>query len=208
MIRQGAISLMVALVPLSLAAEDGVVTMHERILAAPTIWCPANAGVPVVFSVDGPDVHIENLRENRYNSVIVRRGNADRQLVDVGPISSVEIRRRRGTQIETLDTRNFSAIDQRDADLIPLGRLSFEMNVCQSLWSTSYVSGFWKIVAEDGSVARSGKTTTPPLYPGLNQLFYSGSFPKAFKIDDQFYFVNERQEYIRTTEAFASPAEE
>ena len=204
-----AIALVLASTAIVAAASDAdTVVMHQRILDAPTEWCAQDEGVPAVLTSDGPDVFRGEFARDDTPRVRVRRGGGATEVVDVAPVEADEIRRRRGTDLKVLKTEHYSAIDARTENLVRVGRLRFEMKVCQSLWADMYRNGTWDVVDDEGVILMSGETDEPPIYPGLNQEYAFRSFPKGLRLDGVTLVIKNRPEFVRTTEAFASPAKE
>ena len=191
----------------AMASDADTIFMHQRFLDAPTEWCSKDEGVPVILTSDGPDVFRNEFVRDVTPRVRVRRGSDAAEVVDVAPVEVDEIRRRRGTEVDVLNTSNYSAIDARTENLVHFGRLRFEITVCQSLWADNYGNGTWDVISDDGTILISGEIDRPPIYPEVNQFVWRGSFPKGLRLNGTTLIVKDSPNITRTTEAFASPAE-
>ena len=102
--------------------------MHATYLAAPTDWCPASEGVPLVIAMDGPD--IINGPDDWPPKVRVRRAGEPGD-----------------TQING---------DRIDLDGPVIGRFSAKLRGCQSPWRHLHLDGTWTLADANGSPLKSG----------------------------------------------------
>jgi hypothetical protein len=131
-------------------------------LATPTDWCPANAGVPIAVTVDGPDII---------------RGPGDRR-------RGVTVRR--GSEVTYIDGENTNSF-ARDEDFVGpnaevIGRFAAEFQSCFSAFGDNRASGSWKLVGLDGAVSETGTFEDKYLSFSLSGTFFrpvAGS-PKAY----------------------------
>lgn len=119
------------------SAEDAAtVRLDVAYLAAPTDWCPADKGVPMTVTMNGPDI----IRgpEDFPRGVTVRRGN--------------EV-----TYVDGEHTISFA----RDEDFVGpnaevIGRFSAEFQSCFSAFGGNSASGTWALLGDDGAILDSG----------------------------------------------------
>lgn len=184
------------------------VSLHAAFLSEPTEWCTRDQGVPVIVTLSGLEVHGETqLPDDQPSQVRVRRGGQATERVEVGRIGVNEIRSRRGVDVRTIVTQDFSGIAPRINEVEPLGRLVAEMQVCRSFWTSERGDIHWRVLDADGMTVMSGSGQSR--FNMTHRLdSRGGKFPRAVNIGDQVFVVMQRPEIIRTTEAFASPAKE
>ena len=110
------------------AQEANEVFLDATYLGAPTEWCPADKGVPLVVTMDGPNV------------------------VEVSEVRPKRMRVRRGSSREELafGSKKF------DEAAPVIGRLSAEFRACQSPWKENRWDGHWRVTASDGLEIDSG----------------------------------------------------
>jgi hypothetical protein len=119
------------------AAQDGKAThLDVSYLAAPTDWCPANAGIPMVINMDGPDI-IKGPDEFP-RAVRVRRGS---QVTDFSGENTASM-----NPVEDFSGPN--------AELI--GRFTADFRTCFDPFGYVRATGSWRLTAPDGSNAGSG----------------------------------------------------
>lgn len=179
------------------------VSLHAAFLSAPTEWCPAEKGVPVLLSADGPEVHASaNFQQSAI--VRIRRGGVGTEEVEVSPLEIDELRSGRGVE-RVSTTRLYPRVEEAE----PLGRLSATFRICETFWSKEITSGVWTITAPDGTVVRSGETSRKYMWgaehPLLNLL---GRFPKAAQLGDETILILAEPLIHKTTETIGSPTEE
>ena len=117
------------------AKEANEITLAATYLGAPTNWCPANAGVPVVIKMDGPDIFATP--EDWPRTVRVRRGG----------------------KVSTVSSEEYTTSLKRDRDAFDtrvIGRFTAEFRACQDPWTTPRVEGRWLLKASDGSELDAG----------------------------------------------------
>lgn len=117
------------------AQESDEVFLHATYLGAPTGWCPADQGVPVVVTMDGPDI------------------------VESPESWPVTVRENRGSQKTRVTTEEWTSSLRRhrnvdDAEVI--GRFSAEFRACQDPWNRPLATGRWRLSADDGSELDGG----------------------------------------------------
>lgn len=121
------------------AAAQGVngVFLDATYLGAPTDWCHADAGVPMVVKMDGPDI-IKGPKQFP-KTVIEKRGGNARTVFTGENITSFN---RPG---------EFSG-----ANAMVIGRFSAEFRTCLSPWGGPKASGSWRLTGTDGTDLGSG----------------------------------------------------
>ena len=170
------------------AQEANEVFLDATYLGAPTDWCPADAGVPVVIKMDGPD--IIPTPDDWPRMVRVRRG---------GRISYA------GSE------ENTHSLQRRLFDTEVIGRFSAEFRVCQDPWNTPRVEGHWRLRASDGSELDAGDLVGGP-WPGYFTLpFFHpvDAFSDVYyaKIGDRAFFTASRPN-VTTSQTFAAGTDE
>ena len=165
----------------ALADGDNDVFLDATYLAAPTEWCPAEEGVPVVVQMDGPDV-IEGPAEWP-RKIRVRRGGA---AVEVDAI---------GEDIE--------------ANAPVIGRFSANFRGCQTPWTVPRVSGVWKLMNESGSVIETGEFTSGWSLAGQTLFRRVNRTSKSHFADlgDRVFYTAVEPE-IMTNQTFAAETDE
>ena len=186
------------------ADEADVVRLRAMYLAGPTEWCAADEGVPYIMTVEGPNLHASTFALAPKASVRVRRGSATVEDVDVAHVDPGEIRTRRGNEARTSGTVNGPRLDE----LQPIGRFQARLNVCDTPWWPVSIIGPWAVEADDGTVVFSGEADERYFWGDHPLLSLRSNFPQSVRLDGQAFVVMRKPEYIRTTEAFVSPAEE
>jgi hypothetical protein len=167
------------------AQEANEVFLDATYLGAPTDWCPADAGVPLVIKMDGPD--IITTPKDWPRTVRVRRGGKTSVVV--------------GSEEYTRSLQR-----RRDFDTEVIGRFSAEYRVCQDPWSTPRVEGRWRLKASDGSELDAGDLDDA--WFGLSSLpffrrvstFSDGYFAK---IGDRVFFTADSPN-VTTSQTFAA----
>lgn len=202
---RGAILVSLAL-PLSSAhAEDAnLATVHARALSAPTEWCAADAGVPVIVTVDGPELYAGEYLDRPPTVVKVRRGADSIERLELTGPGPHENRVGRGSDFQTV-----GRIYPREEELRLLGRLRAEVRICDGIWTGGPGSASWSVVGSGGAVVRSGQTTVrSPLY--FSHPFFDSSrrYPQAIEVGEDTLFVMSEPRITKTMEAFVSPEQE
>jgi hypothetical protein len=167
------------------AQEANELFLDATYLGAPTDWCPADAGVPVVIKMDGPDIIATP--EDWPRTVRVRRG---------GRISYV------GSEKNTASLQR----DRDDFDTEVIGRFSAEFRACQDPWSTPRVEGRWRLTASDGSELDAGDLDEAlPGHLWLPFFRRVGAFSDVYnaKIGDRAFFTASRPN-VTTSQTFAA----
>lgn len=120
------------------AQETNQVFLDATYLGAPTDWCPADAGVPLVVKMNGPDV-IEGPKAWPRTVKVNRGGNL--QIVHTGE-----------------NTASFNHPEEfGGANAEVIGRFSSEFRTCHSAWHGARLTGTWKLTAPDGGELESGR---------------------------------------------------
>ncbi len=165
------------------AEDTNEVHLEATYLAAPTSWCAADQGVPVVVKMDGPDV-IEG-PEKWPRQIRVRRGG---EAVDVDA---------HGEDI--------------DATAPVIGRFSADLRACQNPWFTYQTDGRWRLLARDGSEIDSGEIEGTSFF-GLSPPFFRkvGLESEAMyaRFDDRVLFTKSRPEVTYSQTFAAGPDKE
>ena len=132
-----AASIISALAAGSAAAQEvNEVFLDASYLGAPTEWCPADKGVPLVVKMDGPDI-VE------------------------GPKNFPKtVKERKGTSVRIVDGENTASFMRPGVLAAPdapvIGRFSAEFQTCDSAWRSGQVTGHWRVIGTDGSNIGSG----------------------------------------------------
>ena len=127
----------------AMAQQVNQVSLEASYLGAPTDWCPADAGVPLIINMVGPDVI---------------------KAPDGWP---VQVRERRAGQLGgVVASEETTASLQRrrtatDAEVI--GRFSASFRACQTPWTTPRPVGTWQVTANDGSELAAGDLGDTPV---------------------------------------------
>lgn len=147
---------------MAVAQDASTVQLDVAFLAAPTDWCPADKGVPMTVSMDGPD--------------IIRGPQDFPRGVTV----------RRGSEVTFVDGENTNSFIRAEDFVGPnaevIGRFSAEFQSCFSAFGDNRASGAWKLVGLDGVVSETGTFEDEYLSFSLSGPFFrpvSGS-PKAY----------------------------
>lgn len=121
----------------AVAQEPNQVFLDATYLGAPTDWCPADAGVPLVVKMDGPDI-VEGPKAWPRTVKVNRGGNV--QIVHTGE-----------------NTASFNRPeDFGGPNAKVIGRFSAEFRTCHSAWPSHRVTGDWRQTATDGAVMETG----------------------------------------------------
>ena len=202
-------------VVLSIALSTGVacaegqdtVRIHASFQSAPTEWCQADQGVPVIVTVSGLTVYgMADAAAELPLQVKVRRGGQPTERVEVGRVGVAELRSRRGTEVSTVEGLGLRSFKPRIDELTRLGTLFSETQRCHGLWHVPSGTANWRVENDDGETVMSGRDRS--FREAFGHVGGTGDFPRAFKIGDQVFVAMQEPEFVRTTEAFASPAEE
>ena len=171
------------------AQEANEVFLDATYLGAPTEWCPADAGVPVVIKMDGPDIFATP--EDWPRTVRVRRGG------QVSSVSSEE-------HIISFER------DRDDFHTRVIGRFSAEFRGCQNLSGTPRVEGRWRLKANDGSELDAGDLDEAWLGHFSLPFFESAGAGLSIyyaKIGDRAFFTASRPN-VTTSQTFAAGTDE
>lgn len=174
------------------AQEANQVFLDATYLGAPTDWCAADAGVPMVVKMDGPDI-IEGPKAWPRKVTVNRGGNV--QIVHTGE-----------------NTASFNRPEDFSGPIAKvIGRFSAEFRTCHSAWSSPRLTGRWRMTATEGGDLSSGTfedernfSFNLPLFTpvsGLSQIRYA-------KFGDQTLFTMGRPETIITQTFAAEPDKE
>ena len=107
------------------AQEANEIIYRATYLGAPTEWCPTGDGVPVILSIDGPDIF--EVSTEKANWVRERRGGEGRvERAFVG--------------------KKF------DEGAKTIGRLGGEFRACQNPWRSRW-KGAWHVTGSTGEIA-------------------------------------------------------
>ena len=147
------------------------VTVQEVVLSAPTSWCPADAGRPVIVEMRGLPVHGVPPPAEGSQEVRIRRGVENVATADVRPVPLDEIRTRSGDR--TRVSRDFSPEPRasRADEIVPLGILNAEGQACLRGTGTRYLDIHWRIETAEGRVVASG--VEPPEPPPVTNGWWS-----------------------------------
>ena len=175
------------------SAEDAA-TVHLDVafLAAPTDWCPADKGLPMTATMDGPNI-------------IHGPGDFPRGVIV-----------RRGSEVTYVDGENTNSF-ARDADFVGpnaevIGRFSAEFQSCYIAFGDNRASGSWTLVGLDREVSQTGTFEDEYLSFSFDGPFFrpvTGS-PEAYyaKFGDYQLFTSARP-IAETKQTFlAEPAKE
>lgn len=119
------------------AAQQGnEAFLDATFLAAPTDWCPADTGIPMVVKMDGPNI-IE------------------------GPQTLPrQVRERRGASVRTIHSLDTASFNNPEDFIGPnakvVGRFSAEYRTCFSPWTIPTATGSWQLSGNDGSDMEAG----------------------------------------------------
>jgi hypothetical protein len=120
----------------AVAQDSGEMLLDVIFLAAPTDWCPADAGVPMTVAMNGPDI-IQG-PEDFPRKVMVRRGG-DVTMVDGENIISFK-------RAEDFAGQNAEVI----------GRFSAEFRSCVGAFGDTRANGTWTLKDLNGAIAEAG----------------------------------------------------
>jgi hypothetical protein len=172
------------------AQEANTVFLDATYLGAPTDWCTAEAGVPLVVKMDGPDI-VEGPKAWPRTVKVFRGG--DLQIVHTGENTASFIRPE----------------DFGDASAEVIGRFSAEFRACHSAWQYPRLTGSWRLTRADGETMNSGTFEDAP--PGILHLpFFHpvGGPSKAHfaEFGDQRFFTVD-QPATEITQTFAAKSD-
>lgn len=125
------------------AQEPNTVFLDATYLGAPTDWCTAEAGVPLVVKMDGPDI-VEGPKAWPRTVKVFRGGEL--QIVHTGENTASFIR----------------PDDFVGASAEVIGRFSAEFRTCHSAWHSPRLSGTWSVTTTDGGDLGSGSFEDDP----------------------------------------------
>ena len=175
------------------AAQDtGTVRLEVAYLADPTEWCPADKGVPMTVTMNGPDII---------------RGPEDFP-------RGVKIRR--GSEVSFVDGENTHSFS-RDEDFVGpnaevIGRFSAEFQSCFSAFGNNHASGSWTLVGLDGVESETGTIEDEYLSFSLSGPFFrpvTGSPEVYYAKFGDFRLFTAARPVAETTQTFlAEPAKE
>jgi hypothetical protein len=175
------------------AQEAETVQLGIAILAAPTDWCPADKGVPMTGTMDGPDI----IRgpEDFPRRVKVRKGSEGYYYVDGENINSFA------------KDEDFVG---PDAEVI--GRFSAEFQSCFRAFGGNRASGNWTLVGLDGVVSQTGTFEGESLSPYFDGPFFrpvTGSSKAHYaKFGEDRLFTAARPVFETKQTFLAEPAKE
>ncbi|MGB3313315.1 MAG: hypothetical protein WBB85_02790 [Albidovulum sp.] len=169
------------------AQEANQVVLDATYLGAPTEWCPADAGVPLVVKMDGPDI-VEGPKAWPRTVKVNRGGNL--QIVHTGE-----------------NTASFNRVeDFGDEEAEVIGRFSADFRTCLSAWSSPRLTGTWSATATDGAELGSG-TFENDYYGNIHLPFFrsvSGPSEAHYAtFGDRKFFTAGRPE-TKITQTFAA----
>lgn len=175
-------------------AKDVVgLVLDVTYLAAPTDWCPADAGVPMTVKMDGPDIIRGPSEVPR--KVLERRG---------GSLSITHIAE------NTASFNRSDAFEGPNAEVI--GRFSAEFQACFSAIEASLATGTWSVTGPDGREIATGVLESEPLgFPLSAPFFQPVSGPvKAYytQIGDQLLFTPSKPDPKTSQTFLAEPDKE
>jgi len=168
------------------AQESNEVVLDATYLGAPTDWCPADAGVPLVIKMDGPDI----VKTPQDWPVTVReRRRGQSSSIVFSELNTSSLQRPRG-----------------DIDSEVIGRFSAEFQVCQDPWNTPRATGRWRLTADDGSQLDGGSFeenrrafSSPPFFSRVSQ----GSDSLFTQFDERWLFTADRPK-VTISQTFAA----
>ncbi|WP_371224896.1 hypothetical protein [Roseovarius sp. 2305UL8-3] len=173
----------------SVSAQEGnQVSLHATYLGAPTDWCAADSGVPMILKMDGPD--IVKGPPNPTRTIRENRGGKTRRVIQGEHIGSF----------------------WNDLEINPavIGRFSAEFEICHSLWQYARANGIWKLTGVDGSPTTFGKIEDVNIYNFHIPFFrlVPGSHTAEYaKFDGRFLYTADRP-VVTTTQTFAAKPDE
>jgi hypothetical protein len=177
----------------SVAAQDvSEVFLYADYLAAPADWCPADAGVPMVVKMNGPDIIKGPTQFPR--TVRVNKG---------GSISEVY------TGADTDSLNNSDDVAGPNAEVI--GRFSAKFQGCVSAWDTTHITGTWQLSGSDGSDKESGSFENERIYGFDLPLFRNVSGPSKARyaqFGDRLLFTAGEPKVTITQTFLAEPDKE
>lgn len=161
-------------------------------LAAPTDWCAADAGVPMLVTMDGPDII---------------RGPED---------FPREVKVRRGSELTVVDGENIIAFNRADEfagqNTEVIGRFSAEFQSCLSAFGDNIASGTWTLKDGDGVIVDSGMIEDQHLAIPMSAPFFrpvSGPTPTYYaEFGGRLLFTAVRPEAETQQTFLAKPAKE
>ena len=187
----------------SLACADPV-TVRERFLDAPTEWCPADRGIPVVVEMRGLVVHEPAPPEAQRNWIGVRRGSERRiTTFDDRSPSSDAVRVRRGAEaVGVLTGRNTETVEEFQR----LGTLHIDGRRCASIVHWDNPSEIlWRVVDDDGTIVQSG-TTERWSWRYYIQVMSARRYPEDLMVGEARLIVRDRPEVVHLIEGFPDAA--
>lgn len=173
----------------SKAEGTNEVFLHTTFLAASTDWCPADAGIPVVVEMDGPDII---------------KGPSD---------WPTTVRERSAGRIRNIHNgeRTRSHWHEEKVDYTHIGRFSVEFQFCHNMWDYAHVTGTWRLSANDGSEMHSG-ILEDDTFPGFHIPFFSPvagqSKVQYAKFGEQRFFTPSVPQIRKTQRFLAEPNKE
>ena len=164
----------------AVAQETGEVFLAATYLGAPTEWCPADEGVPVVIEMDGPDIIAGPNDWPR--SVKVRRG---------GEVGRVII-----SEENTVSMERDSLWENAEV----VGRFHADFRACQKPWFSYRVTGNWRLTSTDGSQADGGEIDNSPMVSSVPFFRRLGRDTGAIyaRFGDRILFARDGSEITRT----------
>ena len=177
----------------AVAKDAGGVLLDVTYLAAPTDWCPADAGVPMTVKMDGPDIIRGPSEVPR--KVLERRG---------GSLSITH------TAENTASFNRTDTFEGPNAEVI--GRFSAEFQACFSAIEASLATGAWSVTGPDGREIATGVLENEALGFPLSAPFFqpvSGPVTAYYaQFGEQLLFTS-REPEPKTSQTFlAEPDKE
>jgi hypothetical protein len=155
------------------AQEANRVFLEATYLGAPTDWCPADAGVPLVVKMDGPDIIQGPKAWPR--TVKVYKGGEISEFVT-------------GEHTDSFKRPE----DFEDSSAKVIGRFSAEFRTCHSAWASPRPTGSWRLTAPDGRQLSSGmfeEYLFSYLYPPFFRPVGGASKANFADFGDQLFFT-------------------
>lgn len=137
---------------MAVAQDASTVQLDVAFLAAPTDWCPADKGVPMTVSMDGPDII---------------RGPQD---------FPRGVKVRRGSEVTFVDGENTNSFVRAEDFVGPntevIGRFSAEFQSCFSAFGGNRASGTWTLLGLDGAIVETGAIEDESMSLPSSALFF------------------------------------
>lgn len=158
----------------SAAQEANRVFLDVIYLGTPTDWCPADAGVPAIVKMDGPNI-IEEPKA-LLKSIKVNKGGKTTITYTSDQLVSLGIPQ-----------------DVVDPNSRVIGRFSAEFQTCNGIWNQLHFTGAWSLTAINGSVLTSGtfedRLNSSFEFPPFFEIIDGYSEARYAKLSDQLLFA-------------------